>query len=254
MIHFVYLKFQLINNQFWQAAKAIINPRGPLFELAREQAKMKSKFTMSSSQSGIPRNDETKYQRQFMGSLAEIYVEAYLNELLTERNLKNHFLVQRYDNVRTDGFKSAINEYDLKIVNKKTRQDFTIESRSSIAYNRSIIKAIEQFDIIGPYSSTAKGNEKYNDFYIRPLYEVARKEQANYKANNFEKLVSSGAINLYIAGGCLKKDMLEKSYQKSMSQNNTLYTVVKIIKGYDAIKFKTELTNKIIKEKYLLRH
>lgn len=248
MSHLVSLKFQLFNNKIWNIAKAIINPSGPLFQLASEQAKLKSQHTMASSQSGILRDEETKYQRQFMGCLAEIYVEEYLNELLNENNLNEAFLVQRYDNVRTDGFKSPANEYDLKICNRVNKQEFSIESRSSIAYNRSIIKAIEQFDIIGPYSSIAKGEEKYNDFYVRPLYEVIRTEQPHYKANNFEKLIRTGAINLYIAGGCTKKEMIEKGYQKSMHQNNTLYKVVKLINGFDAIEFNKEMIKIMINE------
>jgi hypothetical protein len=248
MSHLVSLKFQLFNNKIWNIAKAIINPSGPLFQLASEQAKLKSQHTMASSQSGIVRNDETKYQRQFMGCLAEIYVEEYLNELLNENNLNGAFLVQRYDNVRTDGFKSPANEYDLKLCNQVTKHEFTIESRSSIAYNRSIIKAIEQFDIIGPYSSIAKGEEKYNDFYVRPLYEVTRAEQSNYSANDFEKHIRAGSINLYITGGCTKKEMIEKGYQKSMQQNKTQYQVVKLTNGFDAIEFKKEMIKKMITE------
>ena len=248
MSHFEYFKFPLFNKKNWNVAKALINPSGHLFQLAKEQAKSKSQFTMASSQSGTLRNNETKYQRQFMGCLAEIYVEEYLNEFLNENNLNNKLFVHRYDNVRKDGFRSAANEYDLKIRNAITQQEFTIESRSSIAYNRSIIKAIGQFDIIGPYSSIAKGEEKYNDFYARPLYEVIPSEQPNYNANDFEKLISAGAINLYIAGGCFKKEMIEKGYQKSMKQINTNYRVVKIINGFDAIEFKKEMKEKMIIE------
>ena len=142
MNQFAYLKLQLFNNQIWNVAKALIEPSGKLFQLAVEQARLKSHFTMASSQSGKLRNDETKYQRQLMGCLAEIYAEEYLNELLNENNLNNDFFVQRYDNVRTDGFKSAANEYDLKICHRVAKKSYLIEFRSSIVCNRSIIQTM----------------------------------------------------------------------------------------------------------------
>lgn len=246
MNYFTNLKFRLYNQQIWNVSRALIDPAGMLFQLAVEQAKLKSQFTMRSSQSGKLRDAETKYQRQLMGSLAEMYAEQYLNELLSENQLDDRYLVHRYDDVRTDGFRTASNEYDLKILNRVTQKSYLVESRSSIAYNRSILKAIEQFDIIGPYSSVAKGEEKYNDFYVRPLYAVEPSEQSSYLSNHFENLIKRGLIHLYISGGCLKKQMIEKGYQKSMGQSNTRYRVVKLLQGFDATEFKKEMKEKIV--------
>jgi hypothetical protein len=66
MSHLVSLKFQLFNNKIWNIAKAIINPSGPLFQLASEQAKLKSQHTMASSQSGIVRNDLWAVLQKYM--------------------------------------------------------------------------------------------------------------------------------------------------------------------------------------------
>src|SRR5665647_1629453 len=79
-------------------------------------------------------------------------------------------------------------------------------------------------------------------------YEVTRAEQSNYRANDFEKHIRAGSINLYITGGCTKKEMIEKGYQKSMQQNKTQYKVVKLINGFDAIEFKNEMIKKMITE------
>jgi hypothetical protein len=245
MSHFQLMPLRIFNNKIWNVLKVIIDPQNDLFKLAKEQAKLKSKFTMASSQSGKVRDNETKYQRQLMGCMAEIYADEFLKEFLLEFELNYLFSILRYDNVRTDGYKSAANEFDLKMVASFIKQSYTIECRSSIVFNRSLENAIEQFDIIGPYSSTAKEGEKYCHIYIRPLFEVVTSEQKNYTSNDFEKLISAGFINLYIAGGCFRSDMIEKGYQKSMKQNETNYRVVKLTEGFDAIEFKEQLKERI---------
>ncbi|HEV2832330.1 MAG TPA: hypothetical protein VGW31_10165 [Hanamia sp.] len=245
MSYFSSLELRLFNGRTWNVAKAFVDPGGNLFTLALEQAKRKSEYTMAYSQSGKLRDKETKYQQQLMGCLAEIYAEEFFKEFLLENKLNEIYFIQRYDNVRTDGFKSAANEYDLKMVHFVSGKWYTIECRSSIAHNRNLIKAIEQFDIIGPYSSSAKEEEKYCSIYIRPLYELIFSEQLNYDPNNFKKLICKGAINLYIAGGCFRKEMMKNGYQKSMKQNNTNYRVVKLINGFDAVQFKKELSERI---------
>ncbi|MEO5651009.1 MAG: hypothetical protein ABIR03_13950 [Ginsengibacter sp.] len=245
MSYFSFLELKLFNGRVWNVAKALIDPHGDLFALAMKQAKLKCEFTMSFSQSGELRSRETKYQRQLMGCLAEIYSEEFLKEFLVENKLDKTYFIQRYDNVRTDGFRSAANEYDLKMIHFVSGKSYTIECRSSIAHNRSLINAIEQFDIIGPYSSSAKGEEKYCSVYIRPLYEVIFPEQLHYNPDDFEKKISMGAINLYIAGGCFRKEMMKDGYQKSMKQNNTNYRVVKLINGFDSLHFKRELNERI---------
>lgn len=234
-----------LSDRKWNVAKVLLSATDNELILAKKQANEKSKYTMPFSQAGVLRDDKTKFQRQFMGCLAEIFSKHYLNEFLIENGHDKNYFIRRYDDVRKDGFKNAANEYDLHLVHSRTGVSYKIECRSSVAYNRSIEKAIEEFDIIGPYSSSAKGNEKYSHIYIRPLYEVIAKEQKNYNPDNFERLISNGGIRLYILGGCFRKDMIEKGYQKSMRQRDTRYHVVKLTNGYDAVDFKNELKTRI---------
>lgn len=245
MSHFEYRELQLSGRK-WHVAKALIDPKGYWPQLAKEQAALKSKYTMPYSQAGILRDAETKYQRQFMGCLAEMYAELFLNECLQEWELDKKYFIRRHDNVRTDGFKSPVNEYDLELVHSGNGKSYKIECRSSVVHNRSLEKAVEQFDIIGPYTSSAKGGESYSHIYIRPLYEVIPGEQEKYQPNHFENLIARGFIHLYIAGGCFRKDMIEKGYQKSMKQGNTSYCVVKLLNGYDALNFKKEMKERIL--------
>lgn len=234
-----------LSGRKWNMAKVLLSPDAHELALARKQATEKSKYTMPYSQAGVVRDDKTKFQRQFMGCLAEIFSQQYLDECLVENGYDKKYFIRRYDDVRTDGFKNAADEYDLHLVHSRTGMSYKIECRSSVVYNRSLLKAIEEFDIIGPYSSSAKESESYSHIYIRPLYEVIAEQQKNYDPNDFEKLIVNGGIHLYIAGGCFRKDMIEKGYQKSMRQGDTRYQVVKLTNGYDAVDFKNELKERI---------
>ena len=82
MSYFFFQELKLFNGSVWNVAKALIDPSGDLFKLALEQAKLKCEYTMAYSQSGKLRDKETKYQRQLMGCLAEIYAEEFFKDTL----------------------------------------------------------------------------------------------------------------------------------------------------------------------------
>ncbi len=242
MSHFNYHSITLNNGAKWEIAKAIIDFNSQLYAKATSQSKQKSQFTMDASQSGKKRSPELKFQMQLMGILAEIYLQEYLIEIIAAGNLSGHWKVIRYDDIRTDGFKSPANEYDIKI-QSVNGTEYKVESRSSIAHNRNLKTAIEQFDIIGPYSSIAKSDEGLADFFIRPLYEFLPFASQKYLPGNFEKHLKAQEIKLHIVAGCTKKDMIEKGYNKSMNQSGTLYRVVKITDGFDAKSFNKVTTD-----------
>ncbi|HUZ62052.1 MAG TPA: hypothetical protein VMU83_24975 [Hanamia sp.] len=245
MSHFIYHNLSLCNGMKWEVAKANIDFNNALYEKAVSQAKMKSQFTMDASQAGKYRSPELKYQMRLMGILAEIFAQEYLMEIISNVNLPEHWKVIRYDDVITDGFKSAANEYNIKIQSENESKEYKVESRSSIARDRSLKKAIEHFDIIGPYSSLAKPGESFVDFFIRPLYEFIPFASQIYLPGNFEKHLQSGEIKLHLVAGCTKKEMIEKGYKKSMKQNGTLYRVVKIVSGFDVNKFNKVLIEEL---------
>ncbi|HET7116612.1 MAG TPA: hypothetical protein VFI29_08985 [Hanamia sp.] len=241
MSHFIYYNLTLCNGMKWKIAKANIDFNSALYAKAVSQAKMKSQFTMDASQAGKYRSPELKYQMQLMGILAEIFAHEYLSEIISNADLSRHWKVIRYDDVRTDGFKSPANEYDIIIQSVNAAKEYKVESRSSIARDRSLKNAIEQFDIIGPYSSLAKQGEAFADFFIRPLYEFIPFASEKYLQSDFEKHLKKDEIKLYLVAGCTKKEMIEKGYNKSMKQNGSLYRVVKIVFGLDLEKFKNVL-------------
>jgi len=233
MCYFNYHNFTTKNGLKWEFAQALIDFQSQLYLKAISQSKQKSQFTMNASQAGKYRSPELKYQMQLMGILAEIYSQEYLMEIIAKEELTSHWNVVRYDDVRTDGFKSPANEYDIKILSVDGTKDFKVECRSSISHDRSFKSAIEQFDIIGPYSSFAKSGEGIADFFIRPLYEFLPFATQKYLPINFEKHLKAEEIKLHLEAACTKNDMIEKGYNKSMNQSGTLYRAIKIVDGYD---------------------
>ena len=188
---------------------------------------------MDFSQAGKARSPEMKYQKQLMGILAEIYSQLLLEEIVADAQLKGNWQVVRYDDVRTDNFRSPANEYDIKLSSKAADKSFIIESRSSMAHNRSLENAIKQFDIIGPYVSATKLKEDYSDIFIRPLYEFTPWEKEKYNPEKFSSYLENAEVKLHLVAACTKKEMLEHGYLKSMSQQGTQYNSLKILDGHD---------------------
>ena len=237
MIQFFIKKYKLKNNT-WQVLKATIDFESDDFKKAQNQAKEKSLYTMSYSQSGSSRSSEVKYNMQLMGIIAEMACEKYLSIVLKRRHLSSDWLVHRYDDVRTDEFKSPANEYDIKLQNvSEPDVEYSVESRSSITYDRSFSEGLIAYDIIGPYSSDVKGGELPNSIYLRPLYSYINYEKGDYKKQNFESLLIDGLITLYLVAGCTHDELLNDCIIKSMGQGNTRYRVQPIIKSTDIVSF-----------------
>jgi len=247
MIQFFINKYDLKSNS-WQVLKASIDFDSKGFKTAQEQALKKSVRTMDYSQSGAVRQNDVKYNMQLMGIIAEMACETYLNIVLNRRKLSNKWTVHRYDDVRTDDFKSPANEYDLKIQTvSEPNVEYSVESRSSITYNRSFNEGLIAYDIIGPYSSDVKNGEEPNSIYLRPLYRYINFQKKDYKKENFETLLLDGSITLYLVAGCTHAELSEKGIIKSMGQGNTRYQVLPIINASDIISFQNTI-EKLLKE------
>jgi hypothetical protein len=229
------VKWPIIECRFEQNSESIIH--------AWNQAQQKSIFTMNSSQSGHQRSQELKLNKQFMGILGEIGCQKYLEKVLFNNNLLDEWNVVRYDDVRTDKFRSPVNEFDLKIQNKNNNEKFVlIESRSSITYDRSLQEGLSQYDIIGPYSSDNKFKEGRNDLYLRPLFEWTNFEFGNYDGRLFKNYTDSGLIKLYIVAGCTFSDIMgNKGIVKSMGQGNTIYNALPIKLSTNPIQFQNAI-------------
>lgn len=248
MIKFFIRKYQL-KEQPWRVIRAEIDFNSDQYGIAVEQASKKSQYTMGASQSGANRNQSVKYNMQLMGIVAEIACKQYLEKVVKDNELTHLWKVIRYDDVRTDDFKSPENEYDLKLNQvQESEEDLYVESRSSITYDRSFQEGLENYDIIGPYTSIAKVGEEANDIYLRPLYEYVDYKNKDYSKENFEKLLKEGKIILYLVAGCTKEELDEKGIVKSMGQGASKYKVLPIIKSTDIIDFQTTVSNLINKK------
>jgi hypothetical protein len=194
------------------------------------QAALKSEFTNNSSQSNKKRTNNFKFQKQLQGIICEIISTEYL-KMIFKSDLED--IVVRHDDVRTDGFKSPKNEFDLKL--KFDKVEFDIEVRSSISYkNEMKHETLQKFDVIGPYTNQVKKNEAYNDYYIRPILQL--KKTGNYKIEDLDitELLLNDQFDFYITGGCTKDMMINNSHTKSMSQgSSTKYQVIPVLESLD---------------------
>ena len=102
------------NQDEWNIVKANLNPKSELIIRAARQTEQKVKHTIQAGQDGIIRSNSLKLQNQFRGMIAEIYAVELLKSWLADSKLLNWEVI-RYDDVRTDKFKSPNNEYDIKI-------------------------------------------------------------------------------------------------------------------------------------------
>ncbi len=229
-----------VNNAKWPIIECRFERNSKSLIRVWNQAQQKSLFTMNSSQSGQKRSQELKLNRQFMGMLGEIGSQKYLEKTLLNNNLLDEWSVIRYDDVRTDEFRSPENEFDIKIINTNNPEKFIlIESRSSITYNRSLEQGLNQYDIIGPYSSNNKFNEGRNHIYLRPLFEWTNFKSDIYDSRFFKNYFDSGQIKLYIVAGCTFEEMMgEKGIKKTMGQGNTIYNTLPIRYSTNPVKFK----------------
>ena len=203
-----------------------------ILKKAKEQARKKSCHTMDFNQSSIARGSELKYQKQLQGILAEIGIKLLLEEFFSQRKIEAEVI--RWDDVRTDDFKSPKNEYDLKIVFRG--EEFLIECRSSINYKADIVDSIANLDIIGPYTSDYKKNEKGCDFYIRPLYQYNELKDSILDLE-IEDYLEKNKMQLYIICGITYENIIKKGYLGSLGQRGTKYRLIKMEKCEDISKF-----------------
>jgi hypothetical protein len=248
MIKFFIRQYKL-KEQPWSVIRAEIDFASEHYTIAVEQATKKSQCTMEASQSGAKRDQVVKYNMQLMGIVAEIACKAYLEKIVKDNKLSDLWKVVRYDDVRTDNFKSPENEYDLKLNQvQESEEGFYVESRSSITYDRSFQEGLENYDIIGPYTSIAKVGEDANDIYLRPLYEYVNFKNKDYTKEHFEALLKDKKIILYLVAGCTKQELEKMGMVKSMGQGASKYKVLPIIKSLDIIDFQTTISN-LLKKK-----
>lgn len=199
-----------------------------------EQAYLKSEHTNDENQNGDTRSRSKKFDKQIEGILGEIAIENYLKKIFTKEETGCAVNVHRYDDVRTDLFKSAENEYDIKIIHDD--KEYTVEARASINYKYKMNEnTLLYMDTIGSYVNPKKQNEKISDFYIRPLFQLVEpNSDIDLKTISVLDYILDEKIHLYITGGCTSKMMFgEFSKVKPLGQNKTLYQTIPIINGWD---------------------
>lgn len=219
---------------------------------ALDTAYLKSQHTMNNSQAGKVREPIVKFQNQLQGILSEMAVEGCLNDLFKNND---NVLIERYDNVRTDGFRFSRNEFDIRLhlLNEKDGSigksfDFEIRSskhRHDFNKSESLFNNVLQKPIIGPYESRSKNQEAYSDFYIRPI--MAMPSYGDNDKDAVLKHLYQNNTKILLLGGCGIKTMKENSYIGSLFQPNTKYMLVDL-KDNDMISFSKKLVSFVNKQ------
>ena len=195
----------------------VCNIDSQILNCAIELAKEKSHFTMDQNQANVPREPVVKLEKCAQGVLAEMFVHF----LLVDRYGLD---VLRYDLERPT-FEYKNDEYDLKIV--ASNNCYKVESRSSNVHHKSVSKFVNEDVIIGPYGNARKAADELADFHFRPIYMpdfchfYEKDESYHYNQN-----MINGTVKLVITGVATKEEFLKYSYETSLGQHGTRYSVV----------------------------
>lgn len=215
-----------------------------------EQSYLKSKHTNNENKNGDVRTISKKFDKQIEGILGEIAIEKYIEKICNKINKELGVKIHRYDDIRTDSFKSPKGEYDIKIVINE--EEIIIEARASINYKFALTKeTLEYIDTLGTYINPKKSTEKKSDFYIRPLFQLKQPNE-NININDISILdyILDDKIELYLTGGCNTEMMFGSlSKEKTMGQSNTIYQTLAISKGWDMQELTEHLRGKICNER-----
>lgn len=212
----------------WLTLVAAINDLD--YDKAIAQSKAKAEQTMDFDQAGGSRESDIKYSRQLRGVLGEMAVLCFITSLIEHEKLTT-WQVERYDDIRTDNFKSPENEYDIRIRKNEGDTVIQVESRSSIVHDRNLAAALRSCHIIGSYASDKKSAEKKSDIYILPLF--CYENESEFNELETESYLKSGALTLRLVAGCPYSTMEERNKTSSLGQGNTKYKVLEITRGLD---------------------
>jgi hypothetical protein len=240
MIEFEFINIKLSNGVDWIVAKAKIDFDSDSFTRAQKQAKSKSQHTMAANQAGAYRSPELKYNKQLMGTLAEICVQDFLISAIKDADMQSNWKVERYDDVRTDNFESSKDEYDIKTYKINNQSiSYLVESRSSIVKDRTLQAAIESFHIIGAYSSIAKLGEGENDFYILPLHYYSN-QFSRFLPSQYELKLLQNEISIYLVAGCTNIKLQDKGHIDNLQQGATKFKLLRANDADDSMGFKKD--------------
>jgi len=162
--------------------------------------------------SGQIRDEETLKKTRYLGIISEILLTNFLKEKLGP-------------NVQVEMEKEYQNyEEHTDITLKKNSTILTIEVRGSFPFSRLEKVICCLFDVIGPYTTSYKRDEKGKDFYLRTLI--------NTGVSNFNPQQDH---TVYFAGGAELELFKKEGTKTNFKQKGASYLTIKpIAKAKDA--------------------
>lgn len=218
----------------------------PLVEIAKEQAGRKAPYTHSGDPSARNRPNQEVYNAQLLGTLADVACQSLLQSYL-DVNANQPVRVIRYDEVRTDNYQQP-DRYDIRIISGADEQlSKEVEVRSSVCNRVPVSRMLEIFHVLGWYVTQNKPGEEIRDFYMRPMYHYnlfRNRAAPEYRMNDAENHLRTGALDLYIVGGATPQMLQERGEiqrDSGLLQIGATYQVVSIKSALDAIAFLEEV-------------
>lgn len=231
------MKYKIVNVRNHLILHTVICDDLDLLNTAASQAAYKAATIRHEDTAGRIRDQAEIESQNFLGTLADLVCARILMAYFDKHSLP--IRVDRYDDVRTDGFVYP-DQYDLKLICEN--REYLVEVRSSSCIYIALEKMIETWQILGPYSTQIKGKtETEKAFYLRPLFHLTtfrknRSTQEYQRVGAFDA-IRSGALELYFVGGATLEMMLANGRDEGgqeLKQNNARFLVLDIMEGLDA--------------------
>jgi len=240
------MKFRIIEIEGHNILEVEVKEDRELLQKAENYARRKSAHIATADPSGRVRDTQEILNQNFLGSLADIVCAEVLMKYFSKHNLP--IQVIQYDAIRIDRFLQP-DLFDIKLVSD-SHNEYIVEIRSSACIYISLKRMVKEWQVLGPYSSSSKGNfEEDKSFYMRPLYHLD-----NYQENIRSKLyskesgmeyVKSGKLKLYIVGGATDEMMRLRGRNEAgeeLKQGRAEFKVVNILDALDVIDFLGSVT------------
>jgi len=206
-----------INNYTYVSVKFNAKEDKKILDKIKQKAKEDALKVNKKSPDGIIRENDLIGYNNLGGVLAEKIVKLYLNQKAEQNNIKV--------NIFSPPFTGHFEHRDIKInLNGKEK---TIEIRSSFQYKQPDLNKVisSSLSLIGPYTTSYKGEEPEKDFFIQVFHRYFNPEIIEKIENEIEAIIIGGVqknLEMKMAQNKRHKLCVQNSKNKIKGSHNCL--------------------------------
>ena len=209
-------------HNYTQFTTICFSPEDDLLKQAISEGPSLSKEYHPASPSGRIRNLSERNIKSIYGLLAENSIRLLFKKEIERRNISAKLLPSKiiFEN------NSFENQIDIPIIIEDIPYD--IEVRSSFPYAELKSVITYHFDILGPYTTEYKKQEKPKDYYLRALF---------FNSKLAKSKLESGP-EIHFVGGASRQMIEKESFTNNLKQgkNAKFHTIKPICKALDSKK------------------